>query len=261
MDMGKMGFDDGIVKKELHVFYLLDVSGSMRGTAIAQLNQGIKSTIDALQQKLGDSTESHLKISIMKFSSGATWITGTPESNYSEYIDDFTDIPELEAAGMTHLGAALRLLEKGLSRSSMLKSSTGNRRPIIIIMTDGMPNDDWAEALESIKRNRWFQQSTKIGIALGDQADEGILTKVIGDSEGVVRVTDISLFANMLVEVSVTSSMINSGSVINGMKPQENPPVQQSNPTIPAQTLPVGSSGINQTIPGSDTVFDDSGLE
>ena len=61
-------FSDGIVKKELHVFYLLDVSGSMAGTAIAQLNQGIKSTIDALRQKLGDSTESHLKISIMRFS-------------------------------------------------------------------------------------------------------------------------------------------------------------------------------------------------
>lgn len=254
-------FSDGIVKKELHVFYLLDVSGSMAGTAIAQLNQGIKSTIDALRQKLGDSTESHLKISIMRFSSGAAWITGTPESDYSEYIEDFTDIPELQAAGLTHLGAALRLLEKGLSRNTMLKSVTGNRKPIIIVMTDGMPTDDWESALQSINNNRWFQQSTKIGIALGDQADENVLAKVVGNHEGVVRVTDISLFADMLVEVSVTSSLLNSGSVINSVNPSTNPQTQPSKSTIPVQTAPINSTVVNQTLPIQNNPFDDSELE
>ena len=255
--------NEGIVTKELHIFYLLDVSGSMRGTAIAQLNQGIRSTMDALRQKLGDSNDAHLSVSIMRFSSEAAWITGTPESHFSEYIEDFVDIPDLDAGGMTYLGSALRLLESGLSRNSMLYSPTGNRRPIIIIMTDGMPNDDWESAMRLIKQNHWFQQSTRIGIALGDQADEDMLAELVGSREGVVRVTDISLFAQMLVNVSVSSSLANSSSVIAEPDPaaQEKPdahdPAEKSTPgynSIPP-TVPVSKPG------GSGIIFDPRILE
>ena len=245
--------DEGIVIKELHIFYLLDVSWSMQGTAIAQLNQGIRSTMDALRQKLGDSIDAHLSISIMRFSTEAAWITGTPESRYSEYIEDFVDIQDLEAGGMTYLGRALRLLENGLSRNSMLYSPTGNRRPIIIIMTDGLPNDDWQNAMKSIQKNRWFQQSTKIGIALGDQADEDMLAELVGSREGVVRVTDISLFAQMLVNVSVTSSLANSNSVIadpNTPKPSAAPGGQQFVPPIPP-SVPGRSGTVPGTVPGT----------
>ena len=266
--------DEGIVIKELHIFYLLDVSGSMQGTAIAQLNQGIRSTMDALRQKLGDSIDAHLSISIMRFSSEARWITGTPESRYSEYIEDFVDIPDLEAGGMTYLGSALRLLENGLSRKSMLYSPTGNRRPIIIIMTDGLPNDDWQSAMKSIKQNHWFQQSTKIGIALGDQADEDMLAELVGSREGVVRVTDISLFAQMLVNVSVTSSLANSSSVISqptpdgqgstpGVTPGVQPPINSvppSGPIRPGVSMP---GTLPPCRPGGDigSIVDDLELE
>ena len=261
--------DEGIVIKELHIFYLLDVSGSMKGTAIAQLNQGIRSTMDALRQKLGDSNDAHLSISIMRFSTEAAWITGTPESRFSEYIEDFVDIPDLEAGGMTYLGSALRLLESGLSRNSMLYSPTGNRRPIIIIMTDGLPNDDWQSAMKSIQQNHWFQQSTKIGIALGDQADENMLAELVGSPEGVVRVTDISLFAQMLVNVSVSSSLANSNSVISRpeqVPPQPPKPGNKSSVTPPSVPIS-GGSGIPGTVlpskPGGtiDDPFDDKGLE
>lgn len=156
----------------------------------------------------------------MRFASSAEWITGTPGSRYSEYIEDFIDIPDLEAGGMTCLGSALQLLEKGLSRNSMLYSPTGNRRPIIIIMTDGLPTDDWKSAFKSIQKNHWFQQSTRIGIALGDQADGDMLSELVGSSEGVMCVTDISLFAQMLVNVSVSSSLANSNSIILPPEPE-----------------------------------------
>ena len=165
---------------------------------------------------------------------------------------------------------ALRLLESGLSRKSMLYSPTGNRRPIIIIMTDGLPNDDWQSAMKSIQKNRWFQQSTKIGIALGDQADEDMLAELVGSREGVVRVTDISLFAQMLVNVSVTSSLANSNSIISdpqpstpGGAPVGQPPERQTPPSIPIggdgtepPTMPARSVGVEVVDP-----FDGSGLE
>ena len=210
-----IGMEEGKLLKELHMFYLLDTSGSMEGEGIAQLNSGMRETIRILRDKFETSGDAHLRISVMTFSNAAQWVTGTPDSKYSEYIEDFIDFPEQTAAGLTHLGDALKLLNKGLSRTEMLESPTGNKRPIIILMSDGAPNDDWQSALREIQQKKWFQQAIKIGIALGDQADEDMLAELVGDREGVLRITNMSQFASMLVAVSVTSSLAGSKSVVN----------------------------------------------
>ncbi len=210
-----IGMEEGKLLKELHMFYLLDTSGSMEGEGIAQLNSGMRETIRILKDKFETSGDAHLRISVMTFSNAAQWVTGTPDSKYSEYIEDFIDFPEQTAAGLTHLGDALRLLNKGLSRTEMLESPTGNKRPIIILMSDGAPNDDWQSALREIQQKKWFQQAIKIGIALGSHAKEDVLAEVVGDREGVLRVTNMSQFASMLVAVSVTSSLAGSKSVVN----------------------------------------------
>ncbi len=216
-----MGFNngeelqEGKAIKELHMFYLLDTSGSMSGEGIAQLNSGMRETIRILKDKFEASGDARLRISVMTFNTVAAWVTGTPASKHSEYIEDFIDFPEQSAQGLTHLGDALNMLRAGLSRNEMLESPTGNKRPIIIIMSDGAPNDDWQSALRKIQENRWFQQAIKIGIALGSNANEGVLAEVVGDREGVLRITDMSTFANLLVAVSVTSSLAGSRSVVS----------------------------------------------
>lgn len=207
--------EQGYQLKELHLFYLLDTSGSMQGEGIAQLNSGMGETFRILREKFQNSNDVHLRVSVMTFANSAQWVTGTPASRYSEYIEDFNDFPEQNAAGLTHLGEALRLLEKGLSRNTMLESPTGNKRPIIIIMSDGEPNDDWMSALESIKKNRWYQQSIKIAIALGPQANHSVLEKVVGGNEAVLTVTDMRQFAEMMVAVSVTSTLAGSVSRVD----------------------------------------------
>ena len=206
---------EGKAIKELHMFYLLDTSGSMAGEGIAQLNSGMRETIRILKDKFEASGDARLRISVQTFNTVAAWVTGTPASKYSEYIEDFVDFPEQGAGGLTRLGEALDLLRKGLSRNEMLESPTGNKRPIIIIMSDGAPTDDWQSALTRVKENRWFQQAIKIGIALGSNANEGALATVVGDREGVLRITDMSTFANLLVAVSVTSSLAGSRSVVS----------------------------------------------
>ncbi|MBR6706916.1 MAG: VWA domain-containing protein [Clostridia bacterium] len=145
---------EGKQLKELHMFYLLDISGSMEGEGIQQLNSGMRETVRILKDKFEGKGDAHLRISVMTFSNAAQWVTGTPDSKYSEYIEDFIDFPEQTAAGLTHLGDALTLLQKGLSREEMLESPTGNKRPIIIVMSDGAPNDDWESALKKIQENR-----------------------------------------------------------------------------------------------------------
>ena len=199
-------FEEGIIQKELHIFYLLDVSGSMDGAPIAALNDAMRDTIFAMTDIRA---EAAIKIAVMTYANEAKWITCG--KNNLENVEDF-EWSDVEAGGMTYLGSALDLLKSGLSRNTMMASATGNKVPIIIFMTDGFPNDDWESALNEIRQNKWFSTAIKIGIALGDDADLKVLADVVGDKEAVIRANNLALFKSMLRVVSVVSGLSGSTS-------------------------------------------------
>ncbi len=203
--------NQGIVRKELHIFYVLDTSGSMQGAPIAALNDAMRSTVKALNDKFQGNADATLKIAIMTYSNGAEWVTFG--ENHLESVEFFV-WEDVKAVGMTYLGAALDLLREGLSRNTMMKSKTGNKTPVIIFMTDGCPTDNWRDALKKIQDNKWYQSAIKIGIALGQDADTGVLAEVIGGSEGVIQAQELDKFADMIRLVSVVSALRGSVSQV-----------------------------------------------
>ena len=104
----------------------------------------------------------------------------------------------LEAGGLTDIGAALKELNSKLSRHAFLNSMTGALMPVIIFMTDGYATDDYSKTLEEIRKNRWFARGTKIGFALGDDPDLKMLSSVVGNSEAVIKTTDLDLFKRLM---------------------------------------------------------------
>lgn len=84
--------------------------------------------------------------------------------------------------------------------------------PVIIFMTDGNATDDYQKALQEIRKNRWFARGTKIGFAIGDDPDYKMLSSVVGNSEAVIKTTDLELFKRLMRFVSVTASMLVSQS-------------------------------------------------
>ena len=196
-------------KKELHVFYVLDTSGSMSGAPIAALNDAMRDTVAELADISQSSNDAGLKIAVMSFDSQIAWVTrGT---NGLEDAEDFEWV-DLSAAGLTSLGAALTELNKKLSRNEMMASTMGNKIPVIIFMSDGCPTDTWAPALEELQKNKWFSAATKIAFALGDGADCSVLAKVVGGPEAVIKTNDLETFKKMIRIVSVTSSLARSQS-------------------------------------------------
>lgn len=214
--MANPGDFSGIVKKELHVFYILDTSGSMSGAPIAALNDAMKDTVAELTDISANSADAALKIAVMAYSTTARWVT--MGNNGLEDAEDFV-WTDLHAGGMTHLGAALAELNRRLSRDEMMKSVTGNKTPVIIFMSDGYPNDSWLPELDRLKENRWYDAAIKIAFALGDQADCDVLAKVVGTPEAVIQTNDLDVFKAMIRIVSVSSSLAASGSVITGAGP------------------------------------------
>lgn len=217
---------DGTVKKELHIFYVLDTSGSMDGNPIGTLNDAMRATVEELKKLVGEKAD--LFIAAMEYNSKARWIT--QGSNGLEKLQDFI-WQDLKAAGMTSLGEALTELDASLSRKDKMKAQTGNKIPVIIFMSDGYPNDEWERPLENLVKNRWYQVAIKIAFALGKDADADVLAKVVGtikvdkdpekktetitltpNPEAVIRTNDLKQFADMIKVVSVSSTLAASTS-------------------------------------------------
>ena len=122
---------------------LLDVSWSMQGEPLDQLNQGLSQFREEL---LDDSLAAkRVELSIVTF--GPVTV-----------INDFTSVQEwivpiLEARGMTPMGEAIELgLTMLQARKEVYRShGISYYRPWIFLITDGEPNDEWHTAAQLVK--------------------------------------------------------------------------------------------------------------
>lgn len=195
-------------RKDMHIFFVLDTSGSMSGDKIDALNTAMEETVQVLSEEAANHGDAKLKIAVMEYNTGCKWVT----PNGAEDLDGTFIWDRLTAGGLTSMGDALEELNSKLSRNGFLNSMTGALMPVIVFMTDGYPTQDYLKALEKIRQNKWFQRCVKIGFALGDDADVGMIASIVGNSEAVIKTSDLTLFRTLLRFASVTASMLASKS-------------------------------------------------
>ena len=114
---------------------VLDVSGSMGGNPIKELNNGLREFYKEIEND--DSTSQKLEVSLITFSSTVKTV------QEPALVENFT-IPTLRANGSTVLvNAVNEAIDKVAARKQWYKDSGQNYyRPWIILMTDGEPDDD-----------------------------------------------------------------------------------------------------------------------
>lgn len=242
-------------RRDLHVFYVLDTSGSMEGNPIQILNQAMLETIGVLKKVAKSNGDAQLKLSVLEFGPMVRWM----QKDGPQKVEDFV-WQDLSAGGLTNIGAALKELNQKLSTREFLKSASGTMLPIIIFMTDGYATDEYEKELEEIKKNKLFRKATKIGFAIGDNPDVEMIAHLAGDSEAVVHTDDLALFARLLQFVSVTSSTLAStsqiaGGVINNGRTAMTEAIRQSG-AKPEDVRP----GF-EYLDGDTVVLDDSALQ
>lgn len=199
-----------VSRRELCVFYVLDTSGSMAGTPIATLNSAMIETVEVLKQQAESNAGVKLRIAVLEFNSGCRWV----QQAGPEQIEDFRWV-DLKAGGTTDIGEALKELNNKLSQDGFLNSVTDDCFPIIIFMTDGCATDSkeqYSTALMEIRENIWFKNATKIGFAIGSEADNRMISEIVGTSEAVISTNDLELFAKLIRYASETASMLRSTS-------------------------------------------------
>jgi uncharacterized protein YegL len=132
-------------------------------------------------------------------------------------MDSFDDWVPLQANGLTDLGEAFLELNRQLSKNGFMDRSSatsGFYAPVIILLSDGDPTDDWLSALKELQKNKWYQASLRVALAIGDDPNLDILRKFIRNPELLFHVTDISQLKKVVRFIAVTSSQVASTSAV-----------------------------------------------
>lgn len=190
--------------RRLPVYLLLDTSGSMSGEPIEAVKNGMQVLLSTLRQDPYALETAYL--SIITFDSVATQVCPLTE------LATF-QLPNLVATGTTALGAGLELLAQRIS--SEVTTSTaevkGDWKPLIFIMTDGEPTDDWQKGLNVLKK---IKTGVIIACAAGPSANTNILksiTEVVVQLDTADSATIKAFFKWVSASVSTGSQKVDSG--------------------------------------------------
>jgi uncharacterized protein YegL len=184
--------------RRLPVYLMLDTSGSMTGEPIEAVKNGVQVLVSTLRQDPYALETAFL--SVITFDSSAQQVT--PLTDLSSF-----QIPEIRATGSTSLGAGLSLLANSLDRE--VNKSTpdvkGDWKPLVFIMTDGMPTDSWQSSLAEFKKR-------KIGMVVACAAGSGADTAVLKQITDVVVSLDTADSATIKAFFKWVSASISTGS-------------------------------------------------
>ena len=194
-----------IARRQMTLFFIVDTSGSMNGEKIAAVNTAIREVLPEIADISSENADAQIKVACLQFASDVNWLFRPTDVEGMTWTD-------LHAEGMTSLGTAFNELNAKLSRKEFLDSPTGNFAPVLFLMSDGQPTDEFHQALDRLRENRWFQVAIRVAIAIGDDADKNILKEFTGNSELVLTAHTPEALKQMIRFVSVTSSKIGSRS-------------------------------------------------
>lgn len=162
--------------RRLPVYFLVDVSESMVGDPIQQVQDGMRMIVQELR------TDPYALetafVSVIAFAGKAQCISPLTEL-YKFYP------PIFPIGGGTSLGIALNFLMDDIDKN-VVKTTTeqkGDWKPIIFLLTDGVPTDDPSAAFTKWNA-KYRRKANIIAISIGDNADTQLLGQI---SDNVMR--------------------------------------------------------------------------
>lgn len=192
--------------KPLPVILMLDVSGSMSGSNIRNMNDAVRDMLNTFSDTENGETEIH--VAIITF--GTQVILHQPLTSASAIQwQDFS------AGGMTPLGTALQMAKAMIEDKDVVPSRA--YRPMVVLVSDGGPNDEWKKPLSAFICDGRSAKCDRFAMAIGANADEAVLGKFIeGTSnplfyaENAKQLHDFFKFVTMSVTMNTKSKTSNN---------------------------------------------------
>jgi uncharacterized protein YegL len=184
----------------LPVILLLDKSGSMsQNGKIEALNSAVNEMIESFASE--ESTNIVIKVAIFVFGDVVDCIQPLIEAGKSLKV-------HLDGNGATPMGASLEMAKELIEDKTQITSRS--YRPCVVLVSDGMPNDNWQDPLERFKSEGRTQKTMRM--ALGIEAPDGsparkVLDQFVSDPEFVFSAKNAKDIRNFFqfVTMSVTT--------------------------------------------------------
>jgi uncharacterized protein YegL len=195
----------------LPVCLCLDVSYSMNGSPIQELQKGVEYFFEAI--KSDEVARYSVELSIVVFQSDATVILDFANI-------DRQRIPSLTANGSTSMGEGVNLALDILEQRKKEYSDKGvdYYQPWMVLMTDGYPTDNTSSAVNRANRLGNNKKLTLFPVAIGNDADIGILKQFSTMKNNMVlKVTSAEYFKEFFEWLSQSVSVASQS--VPGDKP------------------------------------------
>jgi len=156
--------------RRLPIYFLIDISESMVGEPIQQVEEGMANIIKAI--KADPYAIETVWISIIVFAGQAKTLVPLQE------VVSFYP-PKFPVGGGTSLSKALGHLMFDL-RKNIIRTTAeqkGDWKSIVFLFTDGVPTDDTTAAIKEWKQN-WQKTANMVAVSFGDDTNLQILSEL-----------------------------------------------------------------------------------
>ena len=166
--------------RPLPIFVLADVSGSMSGPKIKELNIALRDMISALNNV--DDVRGKFQLCVISFGGNA--------ANVVQPLTDVAKVSltELEANGETPMGSAFTQVAEMIENREIVPSRA--YAPTIVLISDGMPTDfsggqdysNWAP-LVMLHSGPRSSKCQRLAMGIGDDADMAMLKAFVKNNQ------------------------------------------------------------------------------
>ena len=166
-------------------------------TRIDVLNKCVRDMLAAFAKFEKEATE--LLISIITF--GKDTQLYVPPSRPSQVL--FTD---LEADNNTPLGKGLEIAKDLIENRTLIPS--GCYRPLVVLVSDGKPNDDWEGRLADFIQQGRTANCDRMALAISKKADRKMLARFVEGTTHTVQDADTAdQITNFFTSVTLSTKM------------------------------------------------------
>ena len=161
------------------VVLMLDTSSSMEGKPIEELRRGLAQFL--AETSRDEAASRSVELEVITFDDDARVVLP-----FTPVCDARISPDDLEADGMTSMGAAMELAYRDLQNRRRLYRDNGisGYRPWVILMTDGEPNDDWEDKYRKLQQQGDQGKIQYLGIGIGPDADFDTLRQILPAAPG-----------------------------------------------------------------------------